>query len=385
MTVFVKRIPLRLFLSLAICLSVGPTARGDDADDANQQASEVTRKSAVLAGGCFWCVEADFEKCPGVIDVISGYSGGRSENPTYETYAGGGHREVVFISYDPEMVTFAGLVEWLIKHVDPTDRTGQFNDHGPQYSPAIYYENEQERDSARAVIAAMNKEDVFPGKKITIPVEPRRPFWQAEVGHQDYHHKNSLKYGFYRFQSGRDRFTYKHWGSRAGHLELPASTPDADTDDSENAPSWIAFRKPSQATLKRQLSQMQYYVTQEDGTEPAFNNLYWNNKRKGIYVDVVSGAPLFSSNDKYESGTGWPSFVKPIAEDAVFFQVDRKMFVPRTEVRSRFGNSHLGHVFSDGPRQRGGKRYCMNSAALKFIPKDEMDQQGYGDYLKFVD
>jgi peptide methionine sulfoxide reductase msrA/msrB len=365
------------------------------ADDSRETSEGLNRASAIFAGGCFWCVETDFEKAPGVVDVISGYSGGRTKHPTYENYASGGHREVVFVVYDPSEVTYAGLVEYLIKHIDPTNRRGQFNDVGLQYSPAIYYENEQEKQAAEQVVAAIDQQRVFRGR-VGIAIEPRTAFWPAEDYHQDYHRKNGVKYATFRLLSGRDQFVARHWGNRASLLELPGALPEGrmtklvqaaqEVPVQEKPKPWLTFRKPSPIELKKKLTAIQYKVTQQDGTEVAFRNVYWDNKKEGIYVDIVSGAPLFSSTAKYESGTGWPSFVEPITADAVTYKIDRSLFfAARTEVRSRYGDSHLGHVFDDGPPARGGKRYCMNSAALRFIPKEEMEEEGYGEYLRLFE
>ncbi len=363
-----------------------------------QQADEdVQRSSAIFAGGCFWCVETDFESLPGVVNVISGYTGGRTKQPTYANYASGGHREAVFVVYDSSQISYAGLVEFLIKHIDPTDRGGSFNDRGRQYSPAIYYENAEEKAEAERVIQAIDETHKFP-RKLGVAVESRTAFWPAEDAHQDYHVKNGLKYAYYRAQSGRDAFVQKHWGQSANILELPGATPSsselASTDDvkgdkrggeRDDLRPWEQFQKPSDATLREQLNNLQYNVTQHEATEPAFRNTYWKNKQAGIYVDIVSGEPLFTSAEKYESGTGWPSFVKPINPDYIVYREDRGIFSTRIEVRSRFGDSHLGHVFTDGPPERGGKRYCMNSAAMRFIPKERMKDEGYADYLPLIE
>ncbi|TWU16403.1 Peptide methionine sulfoxide reductase MsrA 2 [Allorhodopirellula heiligendammensis] len=182
--------------------------------------------TAMLGGGCFWCVESDFEKCPGVEDVVSGYSGGASKAPTYETYAAGGHVEVVEVTYDPTVVTFAGLVEWLIKHSDPTDPSGSFADRGSQYRPVVFYDNEQQQQAAQEVIAKIDQMGIYE-KSIAIDLEPREKFWPAEDYHQDYHRKSLVKYDYYRYQSGRDAFITEHWGDRAGKLELPESKPSS--------------------------------------------------------------------------------------------------------------------------------------------------------------
>lgn len=328
-------------------------------------------QSAIFANGCFWCVEHDLQEVPGVLDVVSGYSGGNTEAPTYKDYAQGGHREVVFVSYDPIVVTYANLVEHIIKHGDPTDPDGSFVDRGMEYAPAIYYENETEKAAAEAVIAKVNDAKVFE-KKLTLLVLERQEFWPAEEYHQDYSQKNHLKYSYYRRASGRDLFIQKYWGNAA----------NAFTFSQEDGYFWHSFVKPSEEELKQQLTPLQFEVTQREGTEAPFDNTYDKHFEEGIYVDIVSGEPLYSSQDKYDSGTGWPSFVKPISESFLVFKEDRSLFTKRIEVRSRFADSHLGHVFNDGPPDRGGKRYCMNSAALRFIPKDQMEQEGYGDLLE---
>lgn len=330
--------------------------------------------TAVLAGGCFWCTESDFAKLHGVTDVVSGYTGGTSAHPTYEDYAADGHREAVLVTYDPTVVSYAALVQYLIKHSDPTDASGSFNDRGAQYTPAIYYATDDEKRVAAAVIAAVDARHIYPAP-LTIALEPRAPFYGAESYHQDYAAKNPLRYDYYRDASGRDAFIAKYWGTDtlpdATLLPTTVSVADRLRD----------FHKPSADVLRARLTQEQYDVTQNNGTEPAFDNIYNANKADGIYVDIVSGEPLFASRDKYDSGTGWPSFVAPIAPSAITLREDNTLFAKRVEVRSAIADSHLGHVFDDGPANRGGKRYCMNSAALRFIPAADLAAQGYSAYL----
>lgn len=330
--------------------------------------NNVVYKTAVFANGCFWCVEHDLEEVKGVKEVISGYSGGIGENPSYENYSEKGYREVVQVSYDESVVSYSDLVENILKHGDPTDSEGSFVDRGIQYSPVIYFENDIEKKEAEQVIQKIKDLKVF-DKEITIPVIKRSEFWPAEEYHQDYAKKNPLRYNYYRSRSGRDDFLEKVWKGR----EVLNTTK-----------SYKNFIKPSKDELKKVLTPIQFDVTQNNGTERPFNNKYDKNFEKGIYVDIVSGEPLYLSKDKFDSGTGWPSFVKPISDSVVILKEDDTLFSKRIEVRSRIADSHLGHVFDDGPKDKGGKRYCMNSAALRFVPIEDMEKQGYGEFIELI-
>ncbi len=348
---------------------------------------EPVRATALFGNGCFWCVESDMEKVAGVVSVVSGYAGGSASSPTYQNYADSGHREVVLVTYDANVVTYANLVEHILKHGDPTDVGGSFKDRGVEYAPALYYETEAEAAAARAVVQAVDAAGIF-SEPLPIPLLPRTAFYPAEEYHQDYAKKNPLKYSFYRTASGRSAFIVRTWGDDATKFIYSTNITN-NSSAAMNTPytptSWTTYVRPDDATLRAQLSELSYKVTRQDGTERAGTSPLDKNYEPGIYVDIISGEPLFSSRDKYDSGTGWPSFVRPISDEAVTLHEDRRLFSVRTEVRSRYADSHLGHVFDDGPADRGGKRYCMNGAALRFIPQAEMAAAGYAAWLSKVE
>ncbi len=323
-----------------------------------------TLQTALFGGGCFWCMQPPFEEQEGVVEVVVGYGGGTIDSPDYRQVAAGrtDHLEAVKVTYDPEKVDYRDLIDIFWRQIDPTDDGGQFADRGNHYRTAIFYTSEEQKRIAETAKRQLERSNRFEHPIVT-RILPATTFYPAEEYHQRYYQKNSAHYSMYKKGSGREPFIEKVW-KNSGAVSSAGN-----------------FQKPSPEQLRQQLTPLQYEVTQQEGTEPPFTGDYWDNGAEGIYVDVVSGEALFSSRDKFDSGTGWPSFTRPLVEDNIVEKVDRKLFSERTEVRSRLGDSHLGHVFADGPEPTG-LRYCINSAALRFIPRQEMEGQGYGEFLR---
>ena len=308
-----------------------------------------------FAGGCFWGVEEYFKRVPGVIDVTSGYANGKTENPSYEEVcrAGTGHAETVHISYNPSIISLPSLVQALFRIIDPTSINRQGNDIGEQYRTGVYYTDEIDVPIIKEVFAEIQ---AGLDKPLATELLPLENFYPAEEYHQDYLRKNPGGYCHISFGSLAEIRTEQQLAEQA------------------------AWSKPSDDELRTRLSTEQYEVTQHAATERPYTGEYDDFFERGIYVDVATGQPLFSSADKYTSGCGWPAFTRPLAQHTIVDLPDYSHGMTRVEVRSSGGDSHLGHVFPDGPSEQGGLRYCINSAALRFIPYDQLDEQGYGEY-----
>ena len=326
----------------------------------HQTEAAENRETAVFGGGCFWCMEPPFEEIKGVLEVTAGYCGGDEKNPTYAQVSGGftSHFESVRVVFDPQRVRYTELLEVFWRQIDPTDGGGQFADRGKHYRTVIFYASEEQRLAAEKSKADLQNSGIF-SAPIATAILPLKPFYPAEEYHQDYAKKNVPHYTAYKIGSGRAGFLDKTWKNR------------------EQKPGFI---KPDKDQLRSQLNSCQFDVTQNSATEPPFRNEYWDNHRQGIYVDIVSGEALFSSIDKFDSGSGWPSFTKPLQPGNVIEKSDTSHGMTRVEVRSSKADSHLGHVFDDGPAP-GGMRYCINSAALKFIAVEDLEKEGYGHFL----
>ena len=304
---------------------------------------------ATLAGGCYWCMEAAFEKLDGPVEVISGYAEGEGIN---------GKVEAIQVTYDAQVISYPELLDYYWRQFDPTDEGGSFHDRGPQYESYIFYHTTRQKMLADNSKQNLEKSGIFEKPLVTKIVKFKK-FSPVEESEQDFYKKNPERYHSYRQASGRDAFIEKIWGNLSVNQ----------------------YQKPPGEEIKKQLTELQFRVTQQNGTEPPFNNEYNANKKEGIYVDIISGEPLFSSTHKYESGSGWPSFTRPIDPRYIVRNIDNSLaYETRVEVRSELSDSHLGHVFPDGPAPTY-LRYCLNSAALRFIPKEEMEAAGYGHLM----
>ncbi len=335
------------------------------------------RQTITLAGGCFWCTEGYFQEHPGVIDAVSGYVGGSEQDASYLKVSNGTtkHREAVQITYDPKVISTEGILDIYWSHIDPTDAEGQFADKGFQYTTAIFYHNDEQKEVVLDSKKRLEQSGLFT-KPVATEVLPFTNFFKAEEYHQDYYKKASAHYELYKKGSGRAGFVEETWAKDAAIKFLET---EQTKSMKKNTRTDYNYTEAEIAEMLKNLDPLAYHVVAENGTESPFNNKYWDNKAEGIYVDIVTKKPLFSSTHKYDSGTGWPSFWRTIDDDSVTLHADNSLSTTRTEVRSDAG--HVGHVFDDGPVEEGGRRFCTNSASLLFVPKEEMKSQGYEKYM----
>ena len=349
------KIAITAICALVICCS------GNSKVKENKVQTMNTKAEIYLAGGCFWGTEHYLKQIDGVLETQTGYANGHGKNPSYQEVCTNktGFAEAVRVVYDPERLPLTLLLQLYFKSINPTSLNRQGNDVGTQYRTGIYYTN---KNDLPLIMAEMEKVAKQHQQPLQVEVLPLKNFYDAEDYHQDYLEKNPT-----------------------GYCHLPQALFDMARNANKKNTVTKQYTKPSNEELRSKLTPLQYEVTQNGATEKPFDNEYDAEFREGIYVDVTTGQPLFLSTDKFNSGCGWPAFSKPIDNSVLNNSEDRSHGMVRTEVRSAKGNAHLGHVFNDGPRERGGLRYCINSASLRFVPKEQMESQGYGAYLPMLE